>query len=93
MFTGLIADLGEIVALERTGDGVRLTVASALAAELDEGDSIAVNGVCLTATELEGEKLSVDVMGETLRRTTIGALKTGDKVNLERCTPAGGRPV
>jgi riboflavin synthase len=55
------------------------------------GGSIAVNGVCLTATQINGQEFSVDVMGETLLRTTIGQLAAGDSVNLERCVPAGGR--
>ena len=55
------------------------------------GGSIAVNGVCLTATEIDGKDFSVDVMGETLTRSTIGELAAGDPVNLERCVPAGGR--
>lgn len=94
MFTGIVTGQGVIEGIE-TFTGKDLAVLTLRAPghtdNLGLGGSLAVNGVCLTATELEGEKLSVDVMGETLRRTTIGALKTGDQVNLERCTPAGGR--
>ena len=60
-------------------------------ADLAPGASIAVNGVCLTAVSLDGARVAVDVMGETLRRTTTGALMPGAPVNLERCVPAGGR--
>jgi len=83
MFTGLIADLGEIAALERTGDGVRLTVASALAGDLSEGDSIAVNGVCLTATEVGDGGFTADVMNETLHLSSLAEARPGSPVNLE----------
>jgi riboflavin synthase len=80
-FTGLVADLGEVTAVDATDDGVRLTVASRL--ELREGDSIAVNGVCLTATARDGETFSADVMHETLRRSSLGRAAVGAPVNLE----------
>jgi riboflavin synthase len=86
MFTGLIADLGEIVAAERSDDGVRLTVASRLTGELSEGDSIAVNGVCLTATAIDTETgvFDADVMHETLRRSSLAEARVGGPpVNLE----------
>lgn len=86
MFTGLIADLGEIVAAERSTEGVRLTVASRLAGELSEGDSIAVNGVCLTATDVDSgaEVFAADVMHETLRRSSLAEVRIGGPpVNLE----------
>ncbi len=83
MFTGLIADLGRIAAIEASGDGVRLTVASALAAELGEGDSVAVNGVCLTATALGEGFFGADVMNETLRRSSLADARVGTAVNLE----------
>jgi riboflavin synthase len=93
MFTGIIAEQGHVLSVERDGDDsatLRLhapgsTVGLAL------GGSVAVNGVCLTATEINGTEFSVDVMGETLVRSTIGELAPGDSVNLERCVPAGGR--
>jgi riboflavin synthase len=83
MFTGLVADLGQIVRVEHSSDGVRLHVASELGPQIDEGDSISVNGVCLTATAIEGEQFSTDVMNETLRLTSLGEVREGTAVNLE----------
>jgi riboflavin synthase len=83
VFTGLVADLGTVAALEATGDGVRLRVRSALAGELGEGDSVAVNGVCLTATEVADGQFTADVMHETLRRSSLAAVGDGTRVNLE----------
>ncbi len=81
MFTGLVADLGRVIAVDASADGVRLAVASRL--ELGEGDSIAVNGVCLTATALDGSTFRADVMHETLRRSSLGSVGIGAAVNLE----------
>ena len=81
MFTGLVADLGTVIAVDASDAGVRLTVRTAL--ELGEGDSVAVNGVCLTATSLPGGAFTADVMQETLRRSSLGELGEGSKVNLE----------
>ena len=72
MFTGLIEDLGRVEAVERADDGVRLTVATPLAAELRDGDSVAVNGVCLTAVGVRGDGFGADVMHESLRRSSLG---------------------
>jgi len=83
MFTGLVQELGTVAAVEQTGDGVRLTVEAPLAAELNPGDSVAVNGVCLTAVEPSGERFAADVMHETLRRSSLGAVAAGSRVNLE----------
>ena len=83
IFTGLVATTGAVRALERTRDGVRLRVESALAAELEQGDSVAVNGVCLTAVATAEGGFSADVMGATLRRSSLGPLEPGDAVNLE----------
>lgn len=83
MFTGLVADLGEILGVERSADGVRLRVGSRLAADLGEGDSIAVNGVCLTATEVGASSFSADVMNETLRLSSLAEAGEGTPVNLE----------
>jgi riboflavin synthase len=83
LFTGLVADLGQVVASERSGDGVRLTIASVLHSELHEGDSVAVNGVCLTATALDGDSFGADVMNETLARTSLRDVEAGAVVNLE----------
>jgi len=91
MFTGLIADLGSVVELERDEDGATLTIATRLAGEVEEGDSVAVNGVCLTATGVTGESFRAQAMEETLRRSSLGALQTGAKVNLELALPADGR--
>ncbi|WP_461174678.1 riboflavin synthase [Arthrobacter sp. Z1-9] len=93
MFTGIIAEQGHVLSVERDGDAsaiVRLH-APGTTEGLALGGSIAVNGVCLTATDIDGKGFSVDVMGETLVRSTIGELAPGDAVNLERCVPAGGR--
>jgi riboflavin synthase len=83
MFTGLVQGLGEVVAVEAADEGVRLSVRTPLAAELAEGDSVAVNGVCLTATGVEAERFAADVMRESLRRTSLGELGVGGTVNLE----------
>ena len=83
MFTGLIADLGEITAVERSADGVHLTVATSLSAQLREGDSVAVNGVCLTATEIGTTTFSTDVMNETLQLSSLAHARRGGPVNLE----------
>ena len=93
MFTGIIAEQGHVLSVDRDGDAsatVRLH-APGTTEGLALGGSIAVNGVCLTATDIAGKEFSVDVMGETLVRSTIGELAPGDFVNLERCVPAGGR--
>ena len=79
MFTGLVQQLGTLTSL----DGGRLAVAAALAGDLSEGDSVAVNGACLTATSVTPGAFTADVMEETLRRTALGALRPGDPVNLE----------
>lgn len=93
MFTGIVAEQGTVLSIEHDGDSsATLRVEAPGTSEgLPLGGSIAVNGVCLTATAIEGREFSVDVMGETLVRTTIGELAAGDTVNLERCVPAGGR--
>jgi riboflavin synthase len=84
VFTGLVQDLGEVTRIDDTGDGVRLAVRSKLAAELSEGDSVAVNGVCLTAVGMsDGELFGADVMRETLRRSSLAELAPGGRVNLE----------
>jgi riboflavin synthase len=91
MFTGLIADLGQLAAVERDGDGATLTVHTALAGEIGEGDSVAVNGVCLTATAVDGEGFRTQAMEETLRRSSLGDLEVGSPVNLELALRANGR--
>ena len=93
MFTGIIAEQGRVLSVERDGEtSATLRLHAPGSTEgLALGGSVAVNGVCLTATEINGTDFSVDVMGETLVRSTIGELAPGDSVNLERCVPAGGR--
>ena len=91
MFTGLVADLGTVADTALTAQGLRLALESRLASELAEGDSIAVNGVCLTATGLCGARFGADVMHETLRRSSLGDLAPGAQVNLELAMRAGDR--
>ena len=92
MFTGIVEELGEVVAVERLPDAARLTVRGPLVtAEAAHGDSIAVNGVCLTVTDSSDKTFTADVMAETLRRTGLGALGPGSPVNLERPVELGGR--
>jgi riboflavin synthase len=91
MFTGLVAGTGAVESLERGDDGIRLRVRTELAGELGPGDSVAVNGVCLTAVEADDAAFSADVMAETLRRSSLGPLTTGDEVNLELPLRAGDR--
>jgi riboflavin synthase len=83
LFTGLVADLGTITAVESTDEGVRLNVKTSLAGELSEGDSVAVNGVCLTATAIADGVFAADVMHESLRRSSLAEISAGWEVNLE----------
>jgi riboflavin synthase len=91
MFTGLVEAVGEIVESKPTSSGVRLRIATRLAAEVGPGDSLAVNGVCLTVILAEGAEIHADVGPETLRVTTLAALGRGTPVNLERPLRADGR--
>jgi riboflavin synthase len=91
VFTGLVADLGTVAEVHSTADGVRLAIESPLADELAEGDSVAVNGVCLTAVGLDGDRFGADVMHETLRRSSLGEVREGARVNLELPLQAHGR--
>jgi len=92
MFTGLVEEVGTVVALESLGDSVRLTVRGpVVTSDAAHGDSIAVNGCCLTVTGLSAEEFSADVMAESLDRTSLGDLATGSVVNLERAVAAGAR--
>jgi riboflavin synthase len=90
VFTGIIEELGRILALKHLEQGMRLIVsAQVIAADIKEGDSIAVNGVCLTALDIKPDSFSADVSPETLSRTTLGNLAADSPVNLERAvTPA-----
>jgi riboflavin synthase len=83
VFTGLIADRGAVRSISHDDDGATLEIATRLAAELHEGDSIAVNGVCLTASRVNGEAFEAEAINETLARSSLGALQAGAPVNLE----------
>ena len=92
MFTGIIEELGAIRSLEQRGDGARLSIVTKTVLEgAQEGDSIAVNGVCLTALGITANTFAADVSGETLRRTTLGRLRPGARVNLERAVTPNTR--
>ena len=83
MFTGLVQDLGRVEQFDLSDGGVRLTIESVLADQLGLGDSVAVNGVCLTATSVDGNSFAADVMNETLARTSLGTVDVDSVVNLE----------
>ncbi|MCD6725930.1 MAG: riboflavin synthase [Solirubrobacteraceae bacterium] len=91
VFTGLVQDIGSVAAIESTAGGARLRVHTALHGEIADGDSVAVNGVCLTATAVEDGGFSADAMRETLRRSSLGALEPGGAVNLELALRADQR--
>jgi riboflavin synthase len=91
LFTGLVEDLGTVVAVDRNGDGAVLTVESRLGPQIAEGDSVAVNGVCLTATGICGERFGFDVMHESLRRSSLDDIEAGSRVNLELALRADAR--
>jgi riboflavin synthase len=98
MFTGIIEELGEVVAIEQQPDAIRLTVKGPLVtSDIKRGDSIACSGTCLTAIEIENGNFSADVMHETLRLTSLADVKVGDPINLERAmtmqTRFGGHHV
>lgn len=92
MFTGLIEDVGRITSFTRRGEAALLSVESAIPmAEITLGDSVAVNGACLTVTAAEGQMLTFDVSPESIARATIGRLHSGSRVNLERALKLGER--
>ncbi|MFE5513810.1 MULTISPECIES: riboflavin synthase [unclassified Streptomyces] len=92
MFTGIVEELGEVVAVERLEDASRFRLRGPLVTEgAQHGDSIAVNGVCLTVVEHGDGEFTADVMAETLKRSSLGALGVGSRVNLERPMAVGGR--
>jgi len=91
MFTGLVESMGRVVALEERGEGARLLLDTSLAAELKLGESLAVNGCCLTVTSIDAHLAIFDLLGETLARTNLGTLAAGRRVNLERALRADGR--
>lgn len=92
MFTGLVERTGRIEAIEPRSGGARFIInVGSLASEVRAGDSIAINGCCLTATVIDGECVSFDLLEQTLRVTSLGDLKVGDLVNIERALAAGAR--
>ncbi|MEU7700926.1 riboflavin synthase [Streptomyces sp. NPDC015492] len=92
MFTGIVEELGEVTAVEQLADASRFRLRGPLVTEgARHGDSIAVNGVCLTVVETADGEFTADVMAETLKRSSLGALETGSRVNLERPMAVGGR--
>lgn len=92
MFTGIIEEVGSIISLKRSGDKsfIRIKAATVLS-DVHIGDSIAVNGVCLTVTQFDDTSFQADVMNETLRRSSLGSLTAGSPVDLERAMSAQGR--
>ena len=92
MFTGIIEELGQVQAFQKGASGARIKIsASIVTKDSHEGDSIAVNGVCLTALDIKPDSFAADVSDETLRRSTLGDLKIGSKVNLERAASLSTR--
>ena len=91
MFSGLVADLGRVESIVTGDDGARISLETTLAGEIATGDSVAVNGVCLTAVSLADGSFSADVMAETLRRSSLGSLAPGDPGG-EQLPPPGREP-
>ena len=91
MFTGLIQDVGTVESLDAGPAGARLRIATSLAAEIEPGDSVAVNGVCLTATTIDADGFETEAMNQTLEVTSLGGLEIGGRVNLELATKASDR--
>ncbi|MGK8360299.1 riboflavin synthase [Corynebacterium amycolatum] len=92
MFTGIVEELGEIREIHREADSITLTIrASTVLDDVHHGDSIAVNGVCLTVVEFGDDFFNADLMQETLDRSSLGQVEVGSKVNLERATAVGQR--
>jgi riboflavin synthase len=91
MFTGLVEAVGQVADVVAAGSGFRIRVSAPLSGELHVGESLAVNGVCLTVIAAEGRTVDADIGPETARVTTLGQLKAGSPVNLERSMPADGR--
>ena len=89
MFTGIVKELGTVDSIERSEGGARIVLRATFSDELSEGDSVAVNGVCLTATELAGDRFAADVMNQSLSLTSLGFLDPGAQVNLEPALRAG----
>ncbi len=91
MFSGLISDLGRLTAISAGKDGARLEIETSLADKIESGDSVAVNGACLTATAVGDGRFTADAMSQTLGLTSLGSLQPGEPVNLELALRAGDR--
>jgi riboflavin synthase len=91
VFTGLIEDVGAVESVDSTADGARLRIATSLAGEIEPGDSVAVNGACLTATAVDAATFETEAMNQTLDATAFGGLRAGDRVNLELAMKASDR--
>jgi riboflavin synthase len=91
MFTGLVIDRGEVAEVARSSAGARLRIRTGLSEELRPGDSVAINGVCLTATQVDGGWFEAEAVNETLQRSSLGALQSGAPVNLELPLRLGDR--
>ncbi len=91
MFTGLIQDVGRVESVERGADGARLRIATTLAPEVALGDSVAVNGVCLTATSVDDDGFETEAMNQTLEVTALARVESGSRVNLELAMQASDR--
>ena len=91
MFTGLIQDVGQVEDIERNDDGARIHISTGLVSEIAEGDSVAVDGICLTATTVNDVGFEVEAMNQTLEVTALGALDPGARVNLELAMKASDR--
>jgi riboflavin synthase len=91
MFTGLIQEVGVVESVKRDSEGARLRVATTLVAEIAAGDSVAVNGVCLTATKIDAGRFETEAMNQTLSATALDGLQSGSRVNLELAMKASDR--
>jgi riboflavin synthase len=91
MFTGLAQDVGTVVSVDSGSDGARLRIATGLGVEVALGDSVAVNGVCLTATDADADGFETEAMNQTREVTSLGSLEAGDRVNLELAMRASDR--
>src|SRR5215469_2614943 len=91
MFTGLVEDIGTVDSVERSADGARLGISTQLVSQITDGDSIAVNGCCLTATATAGGQFETEAMNQTLSVTALEDIEEGSRVNLELAMKASGR--
>jgi riboflavin synthase len=91
LFTGLIQDVGEVSSLDAGAEGARLKIATSLGSEIEPGDSVAVNGICLTATAAQDGGFEIEAMNQTLEVTALGSVEAGDRVNLELAMKASDR--